>query len=175
MESNSYKQSEIIPVRQARPGPSFHSKIATLRYRYRTCRPPNHPAMLGANSFSKQQEGTKTRLLKPTGSDKGKKRKVPKRGTQKNERGLELRPTKETKKASKPTGGSTPSPPPPNQAHSHSANTHHLALRSARTRPRHVPFSPILITVSHAVVNPTSVSSTARFPYSCFLVSRMIF
>lgn len=70
-----------------------------------------------------------------------------------------------------------PSPPqsPPNQAHSHSAKTHHLALRSARTSPRHVPLSPILMTVSQAVVRPTSPSSAARLPYSCLRVRRMIF
>jgi hypothetical protein len=62
-----------------------------------------------------------------------------------------------------------------NQAHSHSAKTHHLALRSASTRPLHVPLSPILMTVSQAVVKPTSVSSPARLPYSCLRVNRMIF
>lgn len=55
-------------------------------------------------------------------------------------------------------------------AHSHCANTHHLALRSARTRPRHVPFSPILITVSHAVPSASLVLVMCSF----FLVSRMI-
>lgn len=34
------------------------------------------------------------------------------------------------------------------QIHSHSANTHHLALLSASTKPLHVPLSPTLITVS---------------------------
>jgi hypothetical protein len=61
------------------------------------------------------------------------------------------------------------------QAHSHSAKTHHLALRSASTRPLHVPLSPILMTVSQAVVSPTSVSSPARLPYSCLRVNLIIF
>jgi hypothetical protein len=57
-----------------------------------------------------------------------------------------------------------------NQAHSHCANTHHLALRSASTRPRHVPFSPILITVSQAVPSASLVLVMCSF----FRVNRMI-
>ena len=47
---------------------------------------------------------------------------------------------------------------------SHCANTHHLALRSARTRPRHTPFSPILITVSQ-----TLPSAPSAVPPMCSL------
>lgn len=60
--------------------------------------------------------------------------------------------------------------------HSHSANTHHRALRSASTSPLHVPRSPTLMTVSQ--VDPrfsafiSSISLLAT--YSCFLVRRMI-
>lgn len=59
--------------------------------------------------------------------------------------------------------------------HSHSAKTHHLALRSASTNPRQVPRSPILITVSQLVVNPSSSAPLAREVCSCFRVNRMIF
>jgi hypothetical protein len=61
--------------------------------------------------------------------------------------------------------------PSSNQAHSHCAKTHHLALRSASTNPRQVPFSPILITVSQAVPSLSLVPLTCSF----FLVSRIIF
>lgn len=43
------------------------------------------------------------------------------------------------------------------QTHSHSQNTHQRATRSARTRPRQVPRSPILITVSHML--PSAAAS----------------
>lgn len=59
----------------------------------------------------------------------------------------------------------------PPQLHSHCANTHHRALRSASTNPLHVPFSPILMTVSHAVPSASFNTLTC----SLFLVSRMIF
>jgi hypothetical protein len=55
-------------------------------------------------------------------------------------------------------------------AHSHCANTHHLALRSASTNPLHVPFSPILITVSHAVPSASLVLVKCSF----LRVNRMI-
>lgn len=125
-----------------------------------------------------QATGLKTTLLRPMGSDKEEETDSLERGhaEKRKKSRIETDGRNERNERSKRlTLSSTPPPPSPHQAHSHSANTHHLALRSARTRPRHVPFSPILITVSHAVVNPTSVSSTARFPYSCFLVRRIIF
>lgn len=47
--------------------------------------------------------------------------------------------------------------------HSHSQNTHHRATRSARTSPRHVPRSPILITVSHTL--PSAGASVTEQPF----------
>jgi len=96
------------------------------------------------------------------------------RKMQKNEKKSRIEINETNARSKNPAGNGT-RPSSPHQAHSHSANTHHLALRSARTRPRHVPFSPILMTVSHAVVKPASVSSTALVPYSCLRVRRMIF
>ena len=47
--------------------------------------------------------------------------------------------------------------------HSHSQNTHHRATRSARTRPRQVPRSPILMTVSHTL--PSAGASVTEHPF----------
>lgn len=54
--------------------------------------------------------------------------------------------------------------------HSHSANTHHLALLSARTKPRQIPCSPTLMTVSHSLPSMTSMLRVC----SAFLVSLII-
>lgn len=47
--------------------------------------------------------------------------------------------------------------------HTHSANTHHRAVRSAKTRPLHTPFSEHLMMVSHVPPSLTS-SSTPLLP-----------
>lgn len=58
------------------------------------------------------------------------------------------------------------------QTHSHSPNTHHLALRSASTSPLHVPRSPTLIIVSQT---PPPAASIALMAFSLFRISRRIF
>jgi len=52
----------------------------------------------------------------------------------------------------------------PPHVQTHSPKTHHLALRSANTRPLHVPLSPTLTTVSHVLPNRTQPSSLS---FSC--------
>lgn len=67
-------------------------------------------------------------------------------------------------------GGKIPKPPnktfpthnQKHQTHSHSPNTHHLALRSANTNPLQVPLSPILIIVSHTPPSPASPAELVR-------------
>jgi hypothetical protein len=76
----------------------------------------------------------------------------------------------------------TPSPPclsqhpvtiiSANHTQVHSAKTHHLALRSASTNPRHTPRSPTLIIVSQVPPSPFSVLKSVLCILSSFLINR---